>query len=177
MRRVHIIHNKWEKCLLNSLLFILWETSQVARFMGPTWGPPGSCRPQVGPMLAPWTLIRVMAWIGCNQATGHYLNQSWPGSINEVYVGHQYMAQIVHEKFQTKWDLIKYYTFVERLFTKSRSKYIEDTRLPQIWLYDAIIWNILSAFSISYLSSSWTHNQFTRSQVTYTTDKYITCNV
>ena len=25
---------------------------QIARFMGPTWGPPGSCRPQMGPMLA-----------------------------------------------------------------------------------------------------------------------------
>ena len=24
--------------------------------MGPTWGPPGSCRPQIGPMSAPWTL-------------------------------------------------------------------------------------------------------------------------
>ena len=24
--------------------------------MGPTWGPPGPCRPQMGPMLAPWTL-------------------------------------------------------------------------------------------------------------------------
>ena len=25
--------------------------------MGPTWGPPGSCRPQIGPMLVPWTLL------------------------------------------------------------------------------------------------------------------------
>ena len=25
--------------------------------MGPTWGPPGSCRPQMGPVLAPWTLL------------------------------------------------------------------------------------------------------------------------
>ena len=25
--------------------------------MGPTWGPPGSCRPQMGPMLAPWTSL------------------------------------------------------------------------------------------------------------------------
>ena len=33
----------------------LW--SQIAKFMGPTWGPPGSCRPQMGPMLAPWTLL------------------------------------------------------------------------------------------------------------------------
>ena len=26
--------------------------SQIAKFMGPTWGPPGSCRPQMGLMLA-----------------------------------------------------------------------------------------------------------------------------
>ena len=30
---------------------------QIARFMGSTWDPPGSCRPQMGPMLAPWTLL------------------------------------------------------------------------------------------------------------------------
>ena len=29
---------------------------QIARFMGPTWGPPGSCRPQMGPLLAPHNL-------------------------------------------------------------------------------------------------------------------------
>ena len=33
------------------------ETHQIAKFIGPTWGPPGSCRPQMGPMLAPWTLL------------------------------------------------------------------------------------------------------------------------
>ena len=32
-------------------------TPLIARIMGPTWGPPGSCRPQMGPMLAPWTLL------------------------------------------------------------------------------------------------------------------------
>ena len=31
--------------------------TQIAKFMGPTWVPPGSCRPQMGPMLAPWTLL------------------------------------------------------------------------------------------------------------------------
>ena len=31
--------------------------TQIARFMGATWGPHGSCRPQMGPMLAPWTLL------------------------------------------------------------------------------------------------------------------------
>ena len=32
-------------------------STQIAKFMGPTWGPPGSSRPQMGPKLAPWTLI------------------------------------------------------------------------------------------------------------------------
>ena len=29
----------------------------IARFMGPTWGPSGADRTQVGPILAPWTLL------------------------------------------------------------------------------------------------------------------------
>ena len=32
------------------------ESSQIANFMRPTWMPSGSCRPQMGPTLAPWTL-------------------------------------------------------------------------------------------------------------------------
>ena len=31
--------------------------------MGPTWGPPGSCRPPMGPMLAPWTLLSGLAHV------------------------------------------------------------------------------------------------------------------
>ena len=31
--------------------------TQIAKFMEPTWGPPGSCRPQMGPILAHWTLL------------------------------------------------------------------------------------------------------------------------
>ena len=38
-------------------LFHLRQETQIAKFMGPTWGPPGSCRPQMDPMLAPWTLL------------------------------------------------------------------------------------------------------------------------
>ena len=31
--------------------------TQITKFMGPTRGPPGPCRPQMGPMFAPWTLL------------------------------------------------------------------------------------------------------------------------
>ena len=33
------------------------KPSLLANFMGPTWGPSGADRTQVGPMLAPWTLL------------------------------------------------------------------------------------------------------------------------
>ena len=32
----------------------LEEIPLIARFLGPTWGPPGADRTQVGPILAPW---------------------------------------------------------------------------------------------------------------------------
>ena len=50
--------------------FVLWFQLYGTLFLGSTWqyapdsivhganmGPPGSCRPQMGPMLAPWTLL------------------------------------------------------------------------------------------------------------------------
>ena len=33
------------------------KATLIARFMGPTWGPSGADGTQVGPMLAPWTLL------------------------------------------------------------------------------------------------------------------------
>ena len=38
-----------------------YETSLIAKFMGPTWGPSGADRTQLGPMLTSWTLLPRMA--------------------------------------------------------------------------------------------------------------------
>ena len=35
----------------------------IAKFMGPTWGPSGSCRPQMGPILATWILLSGYLWL------------------------------------------------------------------------------------------------------------------
>ena len=45
-----------------------WNTvslsyTQIAKFMGPRLGSPGSCRPQMGPMLAPWNLLWGICYI------------------------------------------------------------------------------------------------------------------
>ena len=49
--------------------YLLWVfaflcCTQIARFMGPTWGPSGADRTQMGPMLAPWTLLSGWLWYG-----------------------------------------------------------------------------------------------------------------
>ena len=57
----------------------IWDDSYfstlIARFLGPTWGPSGADRTQVGPMLAPWTLLSGYTFIrfqqNCN-ATKQY---------------------------------------------------------------------------------------------------------
>ena len=49
--------------------------SQIAKFMGPTWGPSGSCRPQMGPMLDQWTLLSGLCFAisrcSCRLSTKH----------------------------------------------------------------------------------------------------------
>ena len=39
------------------IIYPLMTLTQIAKSMGPTWGPPWSCRPQMGAMLAPWALL------------------------------------------------------------------------------------------------------------------------
>ena len=39
------------------------KPAQIAKFMGLTWGPPGSCRPRMGPMLA---ILLSGTWISSN---------------------------------------------------------------------------------------------------------------
>ena len=49
-------------CLINwwSERSYIQMVSLIARFMGPTWGPSGADRTQVGPRWAPWTLLSEM---------------------------------------------------------------------------------------------------------------------
>ena len=65
-RRGHFL-----KILFYSLMMFTINAipSLIARFMAPTWGPSGANRAQVGPMLAPWTLLSGFAW-------------NWPNTMN-----------------------------------------------------------------------------------------------
>ena len=56
---------------------------QIAISMGPTWGPPGSCRLQMGPMLAPWTLLSGAFPLDCYNYSKRY---SWCWFIQNTFV-------------------------------------------------------------------------------------------
>ena len=63
---IHIICGmvkKWWKYALVHVFFC--DMSLIARFMGPTWGPSGAGRTQVGPILAPLTLSSGVLLILC----------------------------------------------------------------------------------------------------------------
>ena len=49
-----VVRDAIDNCLVAESM---QEGSLKARFMGPTWDPSGADRTQVGPMLAPWTLL------------------------------------------------------------------------------------------------------------------------
>ena len=57
-----------------------WYTTQIARSMGPKWGPSGADRTQVGPMLAPWNLLSGYknVWATTAPMTGHIYTSIWP---------------------------------------------------------------------------------------------------
>ena len=56
---LNIVYFHWSRAAFRSFIN---KGPQIARFMGPTWGPSGAGRTQVGPMLAPWTLLSGAAW-------------------------------------------------------------------------------------------------------------------
>ena len=82
--------------------------------MRPTWGPPGSCRPQMGLMLALWTLLwRV--FIPYQQLPG-YPGHSECWVINRGSASHSYMWFFIHmysafntfsliRRYQSRWQM------------------------------------------------------------------------
>ena len=71
-------------CLFSWHLEWLWRTMrfQIARFMGLTWAPPGADRTQVGPMLAPWTLL----WGFLSYKEIHILGDFQCYQYNKLYI-------------------------------------------------------------------------------------------
>ena len=71
--------------------------------MGPTWGPPGSCCPQMGPMLAPCTLL-----------SGNGCHSKWSVDI---------FHNIYHQNFRwSKWPCQKHQIKLNTLRPRQKSR-------------------------------------------------------
>ena len=92
------------------------QLSLIARFLGPTWGPSGPDRTQVGPMLAPWTLLSGMGclfWMfgrksSCYNAIDNVLTSKLHYRFGKWHVGSSLNRNAIKNKTNiTKWrDLI-----------------------------------------------------------------------
>ena len=98
----------WSDSLLTSYLSHK-AAAQITRFTGPTWGPPGSCRPQMGPMLAPWTLLS-----GCTTYIYYDIMKNQNVWLQHNFLFHwklmrmysmQYIFWLKHKLFKTNTDL------------------------------------------------------------------------
>ena len=69
--------------------------TQKAKFMGPTWDPPGSCRPQMGPMSAPWTLL-----------SGYVGKQAWLQFENTDFPNCSKISQPIPIYLRTNCDML-----------------------------------------------------------------------
>ena len=119
--------------------------SQIAKFMGPTWGLPGSCRPQMGPMLAPWTLL---SEISCVYGTGSqgvkvFLQSyhRWKCICKHMYTVHGWIISSP----QILWNMISYP--LKKLANHKR------WQMTFLWAFNRNIPNGLPQLSIQWLIS------------------------
>ena len=113
--------------------------------MGPIWGPSGADRTQVGPMLAPWTLLSGKLWrqVHYNVVTraSHGISNAWqvdclsisllrnmkrPGSLWWESNGHRWIASIKdqHDIMMLHFSTHKHKKVLWNLVWPSNNKYI-----------------------------------------------------
>ena len=83
-------------------------TSQIARFIWLIWGPYGTCRPRIGPMLVPWILLSGILEDGFTKAP--FVDFS-VFSILQKYLldfikSHSHLTYAVTDKL--RWHLLKW---------------------------------------------------------------------
>ena len=81
-------------CALDGMVAPMGIMALIGRFIGPAWGPSGADRTQVGPMLAPWTLLS-------------------GGVINDVFIGG---FTLCYHGIAESWHLTKLFSTKKRRF-------------------------------------------------------------
>ena len=91
-----IVIRKWFNNRFYAIDVIMEKSYCPIMIMGPTWGPPGSCRPQISPMLALRTLLS-----GVSQTAPTCLLGAKP-SFNPMVSGHRKRHMMRHKHTMKK---------------------------------------------------------------------------
>ena len=111
-----------------------WLTSQIARLTGPSWGPPGDDRTQVGPMLAPWTPL-------CHSCYQNNQQIRYNNLVTLLTSGNTYKCSIMRS-YDFPWYL-------------ARISYSTNSLLPVIWDVMALMLYHFNDFNSK--GQSWYH--------------------
>ena len=104
---VHYLH--WTADTNNGYQFSI--TTQIAKFMGPTWGPPGSFRPQKGPC---WphepcyqgiqtNQYQLAGWLNTKASSRTIIVTNWPAAIFRIVIRYQWRMEV--ERLAVLFDL------------------------------------------------------------------------
>ena len=101
--------------------------AQIAKFMGPTWGPSGADRTQVGPLFAPWTLLSERVYFGMNTS------KLWEYSQRHYSMTfHYWFTKMLQIHFKTN---IKYFQLLTCLISMGVSN-ISKLHVNKIYMWD-----------------------------------------
>ena len=115
--------------------------SLIKRFMGPTWGPSGADRTQVGPMLAPWTLLSgllchddIKTWkcISGREGTKGFSLQRTTNA--ELWFSSCWTNSQSYWCFEVPWLGLQRYIRIFTLFVNMKSWYIFVIHHLYIWM-------------------------------------------
>ena len=111
--------------------------SLIARFMAPTWGPSGADSTQVGPMLAPWTLL-----------SGIYFVLIKGNRANINIERHTCEAKLCMRWSKSRLSMAWCHSALDHLQTQCRDIYRHDTGVLDFECIDSII-NFYHALTVS----------------------------
>ena len=94
--------------------------------MGPTWGPTGTDRTQVGPMLAPWTLLSGTVYQTVHENVVVFQNISGDVEANYVHwqTGIELQKKNIQDEFNLEWEMIL--TLAVICFGDTKHKHISE---------------------------------------------------
>ena len=120
------------------------DIPQVARFMGPTWGQPGPCRPQMGPMLAPWSLLS--GTLSHSNQEPKWWNETIGLMIHRKVIKTKQLADQLWPLLQTtdnieSWIRLNNYTYINYGCNYSSPIIITTTAVYLNRMFKPLIWN------------------------------------